>query len=58
MSFNSFSKTFSFNVYLLSLALLKPAAPVRIPLGSFSRLVSRVDFITTYCKKKFTYFIL
>ena len=29
MSFNSFSKTFSFNVYLLTLALLKPAATVR-----------------------------
>ena len=30
MPFNSFSKTFSFNVYLSVLAPLKPAAPVRL----------------------------
>ena len=30
MPFNSFSKTSSFNVYLSVLALLKPAAPVRL----------------------------
>ena len=32
MSFNSFSKTFSFNIYLLSLALFKPAVTVRFHL--------------------------